>query len=120
MYPELLERHVDQFGRAPGQTASDGGFASIDNLQAAKEMKVNDAMFHKKRGLSIEQMARSAWIYKKLRRFRAGIEAVISWGKRSFGLDRCAWRGWESFQAYVLSGVVAHNLLVMARKILKC
>ena len=34
--------------------------------------------FHKKRGLKIEDMVRSLWVYRKLRNFRAGIEAGIS------------------------------------------
>jgi len=119
MFEKMVVRHKDRFGVAPRQTAADGGFASKDNLDKAKEMGVKDCVFHKKRGLTEEQMADSPWIYKKLRNFRAGVEAVISWGKRSFGLGRCVWRGWESFQSYVLSGVVAKNLVVMARAQLK-
>jgi len=60
-------------------------------------------------------MARSAWVYKMLRNFRAGIEAGISTLKRAFGLDRCNWTGWEGFKQYVWSGIVSYNLLVMAR-----
>ena len=47
--------------------------------------------------------------------FRAGIEGVISFLKRGFGLDRCLWRGFESFQAYVQASVLACNLLTVAR-----
>lgn len=119
MFERMVVRHKERFGVAPQQTAADGGFASKDNLDKAKKMGVKDCVFHKKRGIDEKQMAGSPWIYKKLRRFRAGIEAVISWGKRSFGLDRCIWRGWESFQSYVLSGVVANNLEVLARAQLK-
>ena len=38
-------------------------------------------------------MTRSAWVYARLRRFRAGIEAGISYLKRCFGLGQCNWRG---------------------------
>jgi IS5 family transposase len=39
--------------------------------------------FHKKAGLRIEDMVRSHWVYRKLRNFRAGIEAGISCLKRA-------------------------------------
>jgi len=61
-------------------------------------------------------MCRSHYVYKKLRQFRAGIESGISWRKRSFGLTRCTWKGFRSFKNYVLSSVVAANLLTIARK----
>ena len=49
--------------------------------------------FHKKAGLRIKDMAKSNWVYRKLRNFRAGIESDISCLKRAFGLARCVWRG---------------------------
>ena len=48
-------------------------------------MGVRDVVFHKKRGLSIESMVKSRWVYRKLRNFRAGIEANISCLKRALG-----------------------------------
>lgn len=60
-------------------------------------------------------MAKSTWVYKSLRNFRAGIEAGISTLKRAFGLDRCPWKGWEGFGRYVWSSIVSYNLLVLAR-----
>ncbi len=98
----------------PRQVTADGGFASKDNLVFAKENGVKDAVFAKKRGLSILDMAKSSWVYK-LRNFRAGIESSISTLKRAFGLDRCTWSGWEGFKRYVLSTIVSYNLLVIAR-----
>ena len=41
-------------------------------------MGVEDMAFHKKCRLAIEDMVKSHWIYRKLRNFRAGIEANIS------------------------------------------
>ncbi len=40
-------------------------------------------------------------VYRGLRKFRAGVESGISWLKRSFGLDRCIWKGIDSFRSYV-------------------
>ncbi len=114
-YRPLLQRHEERFGRMPRQVAADGGFASQDNLRFAKEHQVRDAVFAKKRGLSVPEMAKSRWVYKMLRTFRAGIEAGISCLKRAFGLERCSWSGWGGFKQYVWSSIVSYNLLVMAR-----
>ena len=108
----MLERHIEQYGKAPRQMAADGGYASLDNLHDAKALGVTDVAFHKKRGLKVEEMAKSPWVYRKLRNFRAGIEAGISCMKRAYGLGRCTWKGLKHFRAYVWSSVVAHNLAV--------
>ena len=74
----MLERHIAFYGKAPRQAAADGGYASLDNLSRAKELGVADMAFHKKRGLTVEAMVKSLWVYRKLRNFRAGIEAGIA------------------------------------------
>ena len=111
----MLERHIATYGEAPRQAAADGGFASRKNLNRAKACGVRDMAFHKKSGLKIEDMVRSRWVYRKLRNFRAGIEAGISCLKRAYGLARCTWRGLDRFKAYVWSSVVAYNLALLAR-----
>jgi IS5 family transposase len=113
---QMLDRQKQIYGRYPLKVAFDGGFASKDNLAKAKARDIKDVCFAKKRGLKEADMCRSDYVYKKLRRFRAGIESGISWLKRSFGLTRCTWKGFRSFKCYVLSSVVAANLLTMARK----
>jgi transposase, IS5 family len=111
----MLERHIAAYGAAPRQAVADGGFASRKNLDRAKACGVRDMAFHKKGGLAIEDMVRSRWVYRKLRNFRAGIEAGISCLKRAYGLARCTWRGLDHFKAYVWSSIVAYNLAVFAR-----
>ena len=111
----MLDRHIAFYGQAPRQAAADGGYASRHNLSQAKARGVNDMAFHKKAGLRIEDMVKSRWVYRKLRNFHAGIEAVISCGKRAYGLARCTWRGLDHHKAYVWSSVVAFNLALFAR-----
>ena len=111
----MLERQIARCGAAPRQVAADGGYASRDNLTAAKARGVKDVAFHKKRGLAVEDMVKSRWVYRKLRNFRAGIEAGISCLKRAYGLARCTWRGLDHFKTYIWSAVVAHNLVLLAR-----
>ena len=112
---ELVQRQGDIYGRVPRQVAFDGGFAAKANLTDIKALGVSDVMFNKKRGLAIPDMVKSAWVYKRLSRFRAGIEAGISWLKRVFGLRRCTWRTLDSFKAYAWASVVSANLLILAR-----
>lgn len=111
----MLERHIQNFGVVPKQVAADGGYAAKANLNKAQQARVKDVAFHKKCGLTIEEMVKSQWVYRKLRNFRAGIEAGISCLKRAYGLARCTWKGLPHFKAYVWSSVVAHNLALLAR-----
>jgi IS5 family transposase len=111
----MLERHIGIWGKAPRQAAADGGYASRANLSRAKAWGVRDMAFHKKSGLRVEEMVNSRWVYRKLRNFRAGIEAGISCLKRTYGLARCTWRGLDHFKTYVWSSVVAYNLALFAR-----
>ena len=113
-----LTRHIDLFGQAPRQLAMDGGFASKENVATAKALGVEDMAFHKKRGIEIHEMVRSAWVFRRLRNFRSGIEGVISTLKRAFQLGRCTWRGLDSFKSYVWASVTSFNLIVLARHLL--
>ncbi len=111
----MIKRHIKQYGDAPRQLAVDGGYASQANLDAARASGIEDVAFHKKRGLTIEAMVKSTWVYRQLRNFRAGVEAGISCLKRAYGLSRCTWKGLGHFNAYVWSSVVSHNLALLAR-----
>ena len=112
---QMIDRHIDIMGGPPKQVAFDGGFTSKANLDSIKSKGVEDVAFTKARSLPVTDMVRSSWVYKKLRDFRAGIEATISFLKRVFGLDRCTWRSLPSFKSYVWSSIVTFNLLVIAR-----
>jgi IS5 family transposase len=111
----MLQRQQRLYGRPPRQASLDGGFASTGNLAAAKQLGVLDVCFAKRRGLAVLAMVKSSWVYRKLRAFRAGLESGISLLKRAFGLDRCIWKGARGFVAYVRLGVLAANLLTLAR-----
>ncbi len=111
----MLDRQIPRCGVPPRQMAADGGYASLDNLQQAKARGVQDVAFHKKRGIAVEDMVKSRWVYRRLGNFRAGIEAGISCLKRGYGLARCTWRGLDHFRTYIWSAVVAHNLVLFAR-----
>jgi transposase, IS5 family len=115
----MIQRQLEIYGRPPRQVAMDGGFTSRHNLASIKAMGVKDVAFSKARSLSITEMAKNSAVYRRLRRFRAGIEGTISFLKRTFGMKRCDWRGLESFKAYVWSSVVTANLVIFARHSLR-
>jgi IS5 family transposase len=115
---KMIKRQSELYGKAPRQVCFDGGFSSKANLAELKALGVQDVAFSKHLGLSISDMVKSTWVYRRLRNFRAGVEGVISFLKRVFGLDRCVWSGFASFNAYVCGSVLACNLLVLARHLI--
>jgi transposase, IS5 family len=114
---DMLHRHEQIYSHYPLNVALDGGFVSKTNLKAAKSepRHIKNVCFAKGRGLKEEDMCQSSWVYKRLRRFRAGIESGISWLKRSSGFSRCTWKSFESFKSYVWSCIVSANLFTLAR-----
>jgi IS5 family transposase len=112
------KRHRSVFGAPPERAAFDGGFASRANLEALKSSGTTEVCFSKPAGVPVDQMTSTPRVRRILKRFRAGIEATVSFLKRSFGLSRCTWKGLSKFHAYAWCSTVAHNLLVLARALL--
>ncbi len=112
---DMLDRQKEIYDRYPLKVAFDGGFASKNNLKKALGKGIKDVCFSKRRGLEVEDMCRSEWVYKRLHNFRAGIEAGISRLKRCFGLSTCTWKSLRSFKSYVWASIVSANLQMLAR-----
>jgi len=112
---KLAKRAITVLGTKPEQIVFDGGFSSRDNLDEIKALGIRDVAFSKAPGLAIKEMVKRTWLYQRLRNFRAGIEGIISFVKRCFGWDRCAWRSYGSFRAYTWGSVIAANLVMLAR-----
>ncbi len=115
LFVPALTNTRDVLGHVPERVATDGGFYSQANADEAEALGVQAMDFGGKRKNTLTHHVVSARIHRLLRRFRAGIEGVISATKRAYGLDRCTWRGWDGFQRYVWSAIVAWNLQVLAR-----
>jgi transposase, IS5 family len=112
------KRHAKVFGVAPERVAFDGGFASKANHEELKSSGTKEVCFSKPAGVPIDEMTSTPRIRRILKRFRAGIEATVSFLKRSFGLSRCTWKGLHHFCAYAWCSTVAHNLLTVARLVI--
>jgi len=117
LWPEALERHEKRFGKPPKEMTGDRRFYSAHNLLVAEEAGVDHVAIPKPGKPTRESVARTKqpW-WKRLMRFRSGIEGILSWLLRSFGLHRCLWKGKEHFSAYVGWAVLACNLTQFARK----
>lgn len=111
----LVKRHKRLFGVVPEQAAFDAGFASKTNQAELMNLGVQDVAFAKNSAIDVLRSVSSAATHRALQRLRAGVEATISWLKRSFGMARCTWRGFRSFRAYAWGSVMAANLLQLAR-----
>ena len=112
----MLTRHRDVMGKVPEQAAFDAGFTSAANVAGARALGVKEASFAKKGSIDVLLGVTDSKQHKKLQRFRAGVEGIISFTKRCFGFGRCLWRGYRSFHAYAWASVLCTNLLLMARK----
>lgn len=115
MLPEVLVSHKKLYGASPENLAGDRRFFSLDNENLAYEngvsrLSISKPGYRSKARIAIEKQK---W-FKKLQRFRAGIEGIISGLMRSYGLQRCLWKGWEAFQNYVGLSVVTFNLQKIA------
>jgi len=116
LWVPALERHVSLFGRAPRLAVADAGFASGKNEQAATNPGVRRVALPTRRRLSATRPAhqRQRWFRRALR-WRTGCEGRISVVKRRHGLRRCRYRGLDGMERWVGLGVIANDLLVLAR-----
>ena len=118
LFIPAIERHEKQFGHAPIQAATDAGFASKANARDTRQKGVRDVVLAAPKDKDVPEMRPDSKTYKRLRNWRSGIEGIISAVKRAFGLTRCTWSGFGSFQAYVQLAVLAFNLQTLARHLL--
>ena len=55
--------------------------------------------------------------FEELKKWRAGVEALISLMKRVFGWDRCLFEGTPGAEAWMDWSVLAYNLRLYGRKV---
>lgn len=112
LYEGVLDRIQRDYGITPRDVVTDGGYASLKNQERAKERGVVNIVFNKIVG-TLKNIVTSGNMERRLKKWRGGIEAVISNVKRGFNLFRCEWKGRERFDAKVLWSVMAYNMRVM-------
>lgn len=115
MVSEILDTHKGQFSKAPVWFAGDRRFFSAENERIAleagvKKMSVCKPGYRTKERIDLEK---KGW-FKRLQRFRAGIEGTISVLMRGCGMKRCLWKGWRSFESFIGLCVVTFNIRKLA------
>ena len=109
LWAPSLDRHIMLFDHAPRLAVADGGFASRSNERAAQDRGVRHVVLPRQPRTTRSRAARAAL------RWRTGSEGRISALKRRHGLRRCRYRGPSGMQRWVGLGVLANDLLVLAR-----
>ena len=109
LWAPSLDRHIALFDHAPRLAVADGGFASRSNERAAQDRGVRHVVLPRQPRTTRSRAARAAL------RWRTGSEGRISALKRRHGLRRCRYRGPSGMQRWVGLGVLANDLLVLAR-----
>jgi IS5 family transposase len=111
-----VKGHKRLFRKRLKAVAGDRGFYSQANEDWLKGSGVRRVGIPKRGTVSGERRRyqKQSW-FKRLQRFRAGIEARISLLKRKFGLKRSRMRGSPGVNIWVGQGIFAHNLWQAAR-----
>lgn len=111
-YGGVIDRVKENYGVVPRDITTDGGYASLANQRLAKEAGIVNIVFNKIVG-SLKNLTGSLNMETRLKKWRSGIEAVISNLKRGFDIFRCGWKTRPHFDAKVYWSVIAYNIRVM-------
>ena len=117
LYQGTLDRVIENYGTVPRDSSTDGGYASIANKEHAQGKGIKNIVFNKVVG-SLQNITTSKKLETMLKKWRSGMEAVISNYKRSFDMFICNWKGKAHFKAKVLWSAIAYNIKVMTRLVI--
>jgi|tagenome__1003787_1003787.scaffolds.fasta_scaffold20900484_2 IS5 family transposase len=111
-----LEQHQLLFGCMPVMATADAGFFSAANEAKAEEMGVKRVAVPSQSTKSTQrkQRQKQRW-FKRAMRWRTGCEGRISVLKRRHGLNRSRYKGRDGMKRWVGLGVIADNLINLAR-----
>ena len=117
LYQPAIVMCKEYYGKTPNSSAADGGYSSIENLEYSRETGIANVVFNKIRG-SMQNIAKNKWVETKLKKWRSGIEAIISNLKRGFEIHRCNWKGLAHYRQNVFWSVIGYNIRVMTNAFL--
>ena len=117
LYKNTLKKVVADYQVIPRDCLTDGGYASIDNMEYAKKEGFINVVFNKIAG-SLRSAVSTLNMETRLKKWRSGIEANISNIKRGFGLFRCNWKGQANFASKVMWSIPGYNIRVMTAAVL--
>ena len=117
LYQNTIDKIIADYGIVPRDSVTDGGYASKLNSEYAQGKGIVNIVFNKIVG-SLKNIASSKNMETRLKKWRSGIEAVISNFKRGYNMFRCNWKGEPHFRQKVLWSTIAYNIRVMTAAIL--
>jgi N-terminal domain of anti-restriction factor ArdC/Transposase DDE domain len=114
------ELHQTKLGRTPHLIAADAAFYSRRNEAAAKQRGVKRLCIpnHASKSAARKREQKKRW-FRSGQKWRTGCEGRISVIKRRHGLARSRYKGDDGMKRWVGLGVIADNLLSIARASLK-
>jgi IS5 family transposase len=118
LYQDTLTKIKNDYGVTPASCVTDGEYASLANRTFALGMGIKNIVFNKIVG-SLKNISENEAVEVYLKKWRSGIEAVISNLKRGFKLFRCNWKGRKHFGQKVFWSVIAYNIRVMTASMLR-
>lgn len=106
-----VEKHIETFGKAPREVATDRGFQSTANEKALEELGVKRVSMpvRGKRSAKRTQHEHQRW-FRELQRWRAPAEATISLLTRCYGMRRSLARGHDRTTTWVGLSILGNNL----------
>lgn len=111
-----LEEHKKYFNNYPDKFTADKNYhVSTDDSEKWNEKIEVYAVGKKGRRNQEEYEHEHSEDFVAMQRFRAGVEGTISVLKRAFGLRRCLYKGFKSFEAFVGCVVFCHNAVLLSR-----
>ena len=112
-----VEHHRAVFGQVPEQLTADRGMGCPSNDRKLAKLGVRDICLPQPGPLSDARKAlEKEPTFAELKKWRAGVEALISLMKRVFGWDRCLFHDTPGAEAWVDWSVLAYNLRLYGRK----
>ena len=111
-----LEEHERRFGHAPKRATADRGFYSAKNEREARARGVAQVALPAQGRLSEARTAlqKEGW-FRRLLRWRGGIEPRIANLKHRFGMARAFYKGDAGFKRFVGWSIISQNLVSIAR-----
>lgn len=111
-----VDAHVQSFGRAPRMATADRGYFSAANEKQARARGVKHVALPARGKLSKARSKhqKQRW-FRSAQRFRVGVESRIATLKHRFGLLRAHYKEERGFKRHVGWGVIANNLVSIAR-----
>ena len=111
-----LEHHQRLFGRAPKRATADRGFFSAENEREAEARGVAQVALPARGRLSAArlELQKEGW-FRRLLRWRGGVEPRIANLKHRFGMARAFYKGDRGFKRFVGWSVISQNLVSIAR-----